>query len=250
VKRSIALLLSLVLGCTGIAFATVLETSPSSAATPFWRLVVNDQFNSGGVPSHWSRYDGPYGSGPENCARPDHATVSGGSMRMLLKHRTSGDCGRGWYSAGMMLNKKFGTVDQKISVRFRVASDGVRGHRIIPMRWPSSGAWPEGGEEDFCEGSSYDGCSTFLHSADERESQHYRVNLAKWHVMTFVRRDFTVRAFIDGKLRWKYKGNRATLPATVKRPVLQQECRSGGCPGGTRGQETILIDWIKVYNPS
>jgi hypothetical protein len=255
VRRTVALLLTLVVGCAGVALAlpaisTSAPTAPSApSSAPPWRLVVNDQFNSGGVPRHWVRYHGPYGSGPGNCARPDHATVAKGRLRLLLDHRSSGRCGRDWYSAGMMLTKRYGSVDQKISVRFRIASNGVRGHRIIPMRWPSSGDWPAGGEEDFCEGSRYVGCSTFLHSTDDRKSKYHPVNLGRWHVMTFVRRDFTVRAFIDGRHRWTYRGNRATLPATVKRPVLQQECRHSGCPGGTRGHEVIFIDWIKVWNP-
>jgi hypothetical protein len=75
------------------------------------------------------------------------------------------------------------------------------------------------------------------------------VNLYKWHVMTFVRRDYTVRVWIDGKLKWVYRGSEATLPATMKRPVLQQECRQIGCPGGTTGNEIIYFDWIKVWNP-
>lgn len=220
------------------------------AAAP-WTLVVDDRFNAGRVPRHWSRYDGPYGSGPENCARPDHASVRNGKLRMVLRYRADGRCGAGWYSAGMMLDERFESVSQKIRIRFRVRTvDGVRGHRIIPMRWPSSGDWPDAGEEDYCEGSDLRGCSTFLHGPDERESHHYRVNLRRWHTMTFVRRGFTVRAFIDGKRRWVYRGDRSTLPATLKRPVLQQECQSDGCPSGRQGREVILIDWVKVWNPS
>lgn len=244
VRRLLSLPLALMLLLT-------LGSVPScSAASSPWRLVVNDQFGSGGVPAHWSRYDGAYGSGPENCARPDHAFVRNGTMRMVLKYRSTGHCGRGWYSAGMMLGKRFGSVDQKISVRFRVASyGGVHGHRIMPMRFASSSPWPQGGEEDYCESSAVDGCTTFLHSSSGRVSRSYRVNLTKWHTMTFVRRSFTIRSYIDGKLRWTYRGNRSTLPATVKRPVLQQECRSS-CPAGTTGKETILVDWVKVWNPS
>lgn len=233
----------------GVLATTLVPGSASPQPASSWRLVVDDRFNSGGVPKHWSKYDGPYGSGPENCARPDHGFVRNGKMRMVLRHRAGGDCGRGWYSAGMMLAKRFKSVDQKITVRFRVVSKGgVTGHRIIPMRWPSSGDWPDGGEEDFCESSSLKGCSTFLHSADDRESHRYRVNLTKWHTMTSVRRNFTVRAFIDGKRRWTYRGNSSTLPATLKRPVLQQECRSS-CPSGIRGREVILINRIRVWNP-
>lgn len=234
---------------TSAGSAVAAETATRKAA-PAWRLVVDDRFESGGVPGHWTRYDGPYGSGPENCARPDHAFVKNGKMRMVLRYRSSGDCGSGWYSAGMMLSERYQSVDQKVSVRFRVVQrGGVQAHRIIPMRWPSNGEWPAGGEEDYCESSSISGCSTFLHSASGREDTDYRVNLGRWHTMTFVRRNFTVRSIIDGETRWTFRGDRSSLPATLKRPVLQQECRSS-CPSGRTGREVILIDRVRVWNPA
>jgi len=227
------------------------EAAATTTTTSPWRLVVDDRFNSRGVPGHWSKYDGPYGSGPNNCARPDHAYVQGGSLRMVLRYRGSGDCGAGWYSAGLRLVERYDSVDQKISVRFRVVSlGGVLGHRIIPMRWPASTSAPDPGEEDYCEGSPVSACRTFLHHDGDQEYHTYRVNLTTWHTMTFVRRNFTVRAYIDGVQRWGYRGNPDTLPATPKHPVLQQECQHDGCPRGTTGSEVILIDWIRVWNPS
>jgi hypothetical protein len=238
-----------------LASAWASTPEPSSGQTTAnraspWQRVVNDMFDSRGVPAHWGKYDGPYGSGPQNCARPGHSFVQDGMLHMVMRYRSSGDCGPGWYSAGMKLAERFESVDQKISVRFRVKTvDGVRAHRIIPMRWPSHHG-SNLGEEDYCEDSSLRGCMTFLHHSDGQEYHQYWVDLTKWHTMTFSRRNFTVRAFIDGKRRWVYHGTKATLPPTLKRPVLQQECRSGGCPAGKRGREVILIDWIKVWNPA
>jgi hypothetical protein len=179
----------------------------------------------------------PLRLGPQNCARPGHSFVKDSTLRMVMRYRSSGDCGPGSYSAGMKLAERFESVDQKISVRFRVRSvDGIRVHRIIPMRWPSSDHGSNLGEEDYCEDSSLRGCMTFLHHSDGQECHQYWVNLTGWHSMTFVRRNFTLRAFIDGKRRWVYHGTNATLPPTLKRPVLQQECRSGGCPDGKRAR--------------
>lgn len=222
-----------------------------STAGARWRLVVSDHFDSGGVPRHWHRYDGPYGSGPRNCARPDHAFVRKGMLHLLMRHEASGRCGAGWYSAGMKLDSRFESVDQKIAVRFRVRSvGGVRAHRIIPMRWPSSDRRLVDGEEDYCEGTPLLGCATFLHHTTEQEYHSYAVDLTRWHTLTFVRRGFMVRSFIDGVRRWTYRGTAATLPPTLKRPVLQQECDHSGCPRGRTGREVILIDWIKVWNPA
>jgi hypothetical protein len=244
--------LAIPLGSAWASTPDPVPREPTRQASPAWDRVVYDRFDSGGVPRHWRKYDGPYGSGPQNCARPSHAFVKDGKLRMVMRHRESGDCGAGWYSAGMKLAERFESVDQKISVRFRVRSvGGVHAHRIIPMRWPSSGDGSTHGEEDYCEGSGLLGCTTFLHDKSGGQMYHrYRVNLTEWHTMTFVRRNFTVSAFFDGRRRWQYRGTRATLPATLKRPVLQQECRSEGCPTGRFGREVILIDWIKVWNPA
>jgi len=217
-------------------------------------MIVNDTFDSGGVPDHWHLYDGPYGSGPRNCASPEHASVSGGVMHMRMSYEPSGDCGPGWYTAGMMIDKSLGGVDQRIDVRWRVVSDGVRSHRVIPMRWPQSGSWPSAGEEDFCEGSGLSGCSTFLHyGATAPGSQVVRemnADLTAWHTMSFRRRGNLVTAWLDtseaGPL-WSYTGDPVSLPPTFKRTVLQQECRSGGCPSGQTGSEDIQIDWIRIY---
>ena len=215
---------------------------------------MNDQFNSGGVPSHWSLYDGPYGSGPQNCATPSHVSVSGGYMHMVMKYETSGNCGAGWYTAGMQIQQAYGGVDQRVTVRFRVVRNGVSAHHIIPMRWPNDDAsWPAGGEEDFCEGSSVTGCSTYLHYAasNSQVSHSYSFDLTQWHTVRFSRLDHVVKAYIDDMSSpvWSYSGSSSTLPDTLKRTVLQQECQSS-CPSGTSGSEDIQIDWITIEDPS
>ena len=215
--------------------------------------MLNDQFNSGGVPSHWSLYDGPYGSGPGNCATPSHVTVSSGSMHMLMKHETSGDCGAGWYSAGMQVSKAYGGVDQRITVRFRIVRNGASAHHIIPMRWPDTAPWPQGGEEDFCEGDSISGCSTYLHhgSSNSQVSRDYSIALSQWHTLRFSRLNHVVKAYIDDMSSpvMSYTGSSTTLPDTLKRTVLQQECQSS-CPSGTSGTEDIQIDWITIEDPN
>jgi hypothetical protein len=228
---------------------------PTAAPTPTlpppaWTTVVNDQFNSGGVPSHWSLYDGSYGSGPQNCAVPSHATVSGGVMHMLMEYESSGDCGAGWYTAGMQIAQAYDGIDQRVTVRFRVVRSGAASHFIIPMRWPDvDSSWPAAGEEDYCESDSLSGCDTYLHygASNSQVSHGYAVNLGSWHVVRFQRRDHVVSAYIDNMSTpvWTYRGSSTTLPNTLKRTVLQQECQSS-CPNGTTGYEDIQIDWITI----
>jgi hypothetical protein len=237
----------------------------ASAVAAGWTTVVDDQFDAGGVPAHWHLYNGPYGSGPKNCAIPSHVTVTGGSMHMLMSYQATGSCGAGWYSAGMQIDAAYGTIDQRLTVRYRVIGTGYNGgaytaastdtvaHRIIPMRWPATAPWPQGGEEDYCESSTLSGCTTFLHYAttNSRVSHAYTVDLTQWHTMRFERLNHVVKAYIDDMTTpvWTYNGSSTTLPDTVKRAVLQQECRSS-CPPGTAGTEDIQVDWITIENPA
>jgi hypothetical protein len=241
---------------TPAATATTSGPRPSApAAAAGWVNVVNDQFSSGGVPAHWQRYDTPYGSAPHNCPAPSHVSVSGGSMHMLMRHEVSGRCGAGWYTAGMMLDRAFASVDQRVTVRFRVVSGGVSGHHIIPMRFPPGAPWPQSGEEDYCEGDGSSGCHTFLHYGDKASTQvqhRHAFDLSQWHTVRFERRNHVVKAYIDD-LRtpvWTHRGSSRTLPDTKKQVVLQQECQPSGCPAGTTGTEDVQIDWITVDNPA
>jgi hypothetical protein len=241
------------------ARATIPTTSGRGStllrAAEGWTNVVNDQFNSGGVPAHWNLYDGPYGSGPRNCATPSHASVSEGVLHMLMRYEESGRCGAGWYSTGMMVDKAFGSIDQRVTVRLRVVGNGIRGHHIIPMRFPPAARWPQGGEEDYCEGSTPTGCFTFLHYGDKSTVQvwhRHSLDLRQWRTLRFERRNRVVRAYIDDLVTpvWTYRGSSTTLPDTIKQVVLQQECQSSGCPAGTSGTEDVQIDWITIDNPA
>jgi hypothetical protein len=234
--------------------STTTSSSTTTTTLPLggWVNVIDDRFDSGGVPAHWSLYEGSF---DENCAAPSHVSVSGGSMHLLMRYEESGTCGAGWYTAGMMLSKAYATVDQRVTVRFRVVDGGVTGHHIIPMRFPSNAPWPQGGEEDYCEGSERSGCSTFLHYGDTATTQvwqHYSFDLTRWHTVRFERRNHVVKAYIDDLTTpvWTYKGSSTTMPDTLKRVVLQQECQDSGCPDGTTGTEEIQIDWITVDNPA
>jgi hypothetical protein len=227
--------------------------APVTPAPSGWATVVDDQFNSGSVPSHWDAYNGPYGSGVQNCAVPSQDTVSGGYLHLTMSYQTSGICGAGWYTGGLALSG-FSSVDQRVTVRFRVlSSGGASSHLIIPMRWPDNdSSWPSGGEEDYFEGDSNAAMTTFLHygsSNSQVSSPDYRVDLSQWHTVQTTRLNHVVTVSIDGAA-WTYSGSKTTLPDTLKHVVLQQECQGNGCPSGTSGSQDIQIDWITVENPA
>jgi hypothetical protein len=244
---------------------TTIGSSTTTLPSGGWVNILNDRFDSGGIPDHWTLYDSPYRSNAGNCPAPSHATVSGGSLHMLMAYETNGQCGAGWYTAGMQVKGAYGGVHQRVTVRWRVVSsdpDTVRSHRIIPMRWvnDSDFEWYEG-EADYCEGSGLTGCFTFLHYRDTSSvvGHPYTVDLTQWHTMRFETQPGTdasghpaviFRAYIDdlASPAWTYVGAEATIPSAVRHTVLQQECRNSGCPAGTAGTEDIQIDWITVDN--
>ena len=218
-----------------------------------WTTIVDDQFNSGGVPAHWGLYDGPYGSGPHNCAVPSHVFVDNGNLNLRMAYETSGRCGAGWYTGGMQIARSLGAVDQRITIRWRVVGtdlENVRSHRNVPMRWVDDPdfEWYEG-ESDYCEGSSLTGCTTFLHYDDPpgQVSESYQVDVTEWHTWQFAHRDNRVIASLDGVELWDYQGTATTVPDAFRRAVLQQECRSS-CPSSSYAgeTETIQIDWIRI----
>lgn len=225
------------------------EGTPAPTVATAWKVVVNDQFDAG-LPKHWRSYDGPYKSGAHNCALPSHSTVHDGYLDLKFSYEAAGRCGPGWYSGGLALTGA-SSIDARVTVRYRVVQSGdVSAHRIIPMRWPDDEAsWPHAGEEDYCEGESVLACSAVLHYAGNlQDSGEYPMDLTAWHTLTVERRVNAITISVDGVVAWTYRGDKTTLPATMKHVVLQQECQAE-CPTGTTGTEHILVDFVTVEVP-
>ena len=152
--------------------STLMKTNDITVNAPQqadWATIVDDQFNTPGVPSHWLLYSGSYAGDPSTCASASQVTVPGdGYLHLKMEYRTSGICGRDWYTGGMQIAKAYGGIDQAVTVRWRIVPSAdpgiVRSTRIIPMRWVDDPnyAWYQG-EADYCEGSSLSGCYIYLH---------------------------------------------------------------------------------------
>ena len=251
-----------VLALVVLATAGVLSSPGTLAASPEaddarsaplrWstRTVYDDDFSGTRLNRGWSRYDSPYGSGPENYARPDHFALNGkGQLVLTMKYRTSGKDGAAWYTGGAKLDERYGGRFQSIDIRYKVISRGVQSHRNIPMRWVDDPdyEWYEG-ETNFNEGTSLSSVTTFLHYAeDEQDSKTYRVDMTKWHRWRFVHTpDRRIRVYLDGKQVWDYQGTATTVPDAFRRIVLQQEVSSSHYPSSTSGTERILVDYLRV----
>ena len=121
------------------------------------------------------------------------------------------------------------------------------------MRWPDEGPGYLG-EADYCEGSSYSYCRTFLHygSGQQIYSPEVQFDQTQWHTLRATQSAGNdVQVFVDDMANpvWTYDGTTTTVPDVVKRTVLQQECRSS-CPTDTADWERIEVDFVTIDNQS
>jgi hypothetical protein len=258
----------------GLAGAATAITLALTTATSTWTTVVNDQFDTAGLPAHWALYNSFWSNHKTtNCAAPSQVSVPGdGYLHILMQWKSStcaGTAFTGWYSEGLRLNNSYvpSSNAARVTIRWRVVSNGVISHRVIPMRWPdscSTSPMHACGEEDDCESTGTTHCTTFLHygaaSGTDRQISHaYTVDLTHWHTWTFEQNTSQeMRTWLDGTLVWTCTArtspacNSTTIPTFNKHVVLDQECASAGqpCPARSSGTEDIEIDWITVENAS
>ncbi|WP_439936770.1 hypothetical protein ACS3YM_12580 [Nocardia sp. N13] len=225
---------------------------------PGFTRVFTDQFDGTALdPAKWLSYTGTFTSS-EGCNEPDNLTVGGGVLTQVFAYQGSGVCGAGWYHGSMVVDRAYGGNNQSVTVRFRVLNDDpatTEAYRIIPMRWPSpidDGPVPPWylGEADYCEGSSLDGCSTFLHyrDVDTQVVRRHTFDLTRWHTLRATQRPGNdVEIYLDDMAVpvWSYDGNATTVPDVFRRTVLQQEC-AGTCPTTRTGSERIEVDFVTI----
>jgi hypothetical protein len=260
----------------GNCHPTSTTTQPTTPTTPAsvvpapqagFSRVFADEFDGTAVDtSKWGPYTGHLTSS-SGCNEPDNLSVSGGVLTMLFAYQPSGVCGANWYHGSMKVDRAYSGNNQSVTVRYRVLNNdpsNTRAHRIMPMRWPSSG--PDGGtsppgwhgEADYCEGSSLTHCKTFLHYAPSSESP-YQVaspeivfDATQWHTIRATQyAGNDVAVFVDDMATpvWYYDGTTTTVPDVMRRTVLQQECPSS-CPTDTHDWERIEVDFVTIDNQS
>lgn len=231
-------------------------TGPVPAPQAGFTRVLSDEFNGTSVDtSKWSPYSGKLSSS-DGCNEPDNLQVAGGVLTQVFAYQSSGVCGAGWYHGSMKVVRAFGGNNQSVTVRFRVtATDpaNTRSHHILPMRWPDSSPGYIG-EADYCEGSSYSYCRTFLHygSGVQIYSPEIAFDQTQWHTIRATQSAGNdVQVFVDDMTTpvWAYDGTTTTVPDVVRRTVLQQECRSS-CPTDTSDSERIEVDFVTIDNQS
>jgi hypothetical protein len=238
-----------------------------------WTRVIDSRFDQDGVLPHpWASSEGGgfvFRTSGSRC-RPENATVQGGLLRLLMKWDNAGWGGPGWYTGYVAIKRAnrvapFASTDQCVTVRYRIQTNGVRGHSNVPMRWPAgfTGHPNTMGEEDCWEGSGMTGATTFLHytnpdgTAGRVSKSHTGIDMSQFHVYRFERRSHVYKVFVDNLdvPIWSYTGTSVTLPDYPKCALLQQESKSyyeAGSAGQPQssGTEEIQIDWVTVDNPA
>lgn len=230
-----------------------------------WANVVNDQFDTVGIPSHWGPYHADWasvGHSPAAYYSPSHCTANGdGYLDLLLRYEPNGVVGNtraAWYSCTMALaNGIESSPDVRVTLRWRMqpANGGVSDQNM-PLRWPNSECWPQDGEEDWYEGQNPNytsprafmiygtGCTGFTGTGTPTQIAHAypAIDLTQWHTYRLQRRtvgnDVQVATFIDDLTIPTWICNATTSPAcntttmtpSLKHTVLQQEVPWGACP--------------------
>lgn len=258
----------------GFCWKTVVDPTPTPTPTPdpttppppagdvpapqagFIR-VFTDGFDGTALDTtKWSPYTGHLSSS-SGCNEVDNLTVANGVLTQTFAYQSEGVCGAGWYHGSMMVKSGYGGNNQSVTMRFRIVANdpaNTRSHHILPMRWPNQDPWYVG-ESDYCEGSSYSECTTFLHhssSSQQVASPDHVFDMQQWHTIRATQLPGNdVQIFIDDMTTpvWSYDGTTTTVPDVMKRTVLQQECRSS-CPSNTGGWEQIQTDWLTIDNAS
>lgn len=261
----------------GVLLASVLAVMvPGVAHATTWTTVYSNDFSTDGqnLAADWGIYDGPYGSDPHNCAVPSHDYTAGGYLHLLMSYEATtppgGDCGAAWYTGGMQLGSAYASVNQRVTLRFREfltdpaaladPATGVRAHKNVPMHWGNTGCWPANGEIDYLEGTNPTTLNTNIHYGSACGTDHkvyssnYAIDFRSWHTVQVTRDAHTVTVAVDGTTVYSYTGSTSTLPDVAQRLVLQQECKSSGCPAATSPTSTyvsdIQVDWLTVENPA
>jgi hypothetical protein len=177
----------------------------------------------------------------------------------------------------MQLSADFAAVNQRITLRWRMVTTdpanvsdpnaGVISHNNMPMHFGNgNGCWPtpaQGGETDYMEGADPTTMSSFIHygstcgAGTQFTSPDYTAfDFRQWHTVRAERNNHTVKVYIDDLNTPVYTkvGDSTTLPDVLQRAVLQQECRSTGCPAATSPTNTytadVQVDWVTVENAS
>lgn len=133
----------------------------------------------------------------------------------------------------------------RYTARFKVSNSSLSEYHIAWLLWPKSEKWPEGGEEDFPEGSLGGNIGGFHHYAGEgacvgcQDPVATNEKFTDWHTYTIEWRPSNIKYILDGKV---ILNSNNWVPDKPMRWQLQTETKGYGSHSGK-----LMVDWVAVY---
>jgi hypothetical protein len=230
---------------------------------PGWALIEAEGFDvpvpAGNWPTHphyrprWRTYspgthDTAPGKGLYDAART--TTVAGSCLKANLHYEAGTDdqvVSLQTYStiADATSNVHAGQTFGRYSICMRATytGSGVAGaHKVVPLLWPRTLPWPDGGETDFpeCAITPTAVGTAFVHYANPSGGQDVRTStglISDWHVWTTEWKPNLIRVFMDGV----QVGNDCItdIPAAEMRWTLQFETQITGLRTATSATNVL-----------
>lgn len=251
---------------------------PGSPAAPSWNptgsytVAMADEFDGAGLHSRWQKGWFPTPSAPVTkpvstsgtykelaCYDPANVTVSGGQLRLTLKHVAS-SCGLSYATpwTGAMVQTRDSFTMYGGSIEARVYLPPSAGSPTKPGGWPAfwlngddSIPWPQHGEIDVIEGSG-SGTSAHTHydlggGVDANKGAYSATPYVGWHNVgaAWNTTAKTVTFYWDGVAL-------ATLPMTATSAqyvVFDYTTAAAPYSNPAPATSTMLVDWVRAWAP-
>ncbi len=235
--------------------AQTTATQPAPA-TPDWRLIWNDQFDSWNPADYFVYPQGWPDTTGEGVQTPDIISASGGNLLVHLQtvnsvHEVAAFCPR---LPGSLSNTQYGNRGDQLGMRysFSIRADRMAGYKGVPLLWPLSEAWPRDGEIDAPESDFTAQPAAFVHHQNgtgPNDEDYFKTpagtSWQDWHTYTIewvpgVRVD----GWIDG-VHWIHDTTR--IPNTPLHLVMQFETSTDGVIPADSTQGYVQIAWLEVW---
>jgi hypothetical protein len=206
------------------------------------QLVFQDDFNGNALnATAWSAYNSA-GHAGNGLRRPSAFTVDGQGHLVVTAQNIDGQI----VSGGMAnrVNQTYGLYE----FRVRTDPDPTGTMSGVVLTWPTSGLWPQDGENDIYETgarATRDPFGSFVHYGKSNTQRFYLHNAdaAQWHTMAMDWSPKAIKVYRDGALVWTITDPNA-IPHTPHHLCIQLDAFAN------RQLTTpvhMYVDWVRIY---
>jgi|GEM_PF-1551088 len=149
-----------------------------------------------------------------------------------------------------VINAETGEQNQtygRYTARFKVDTPTLSEYYVAWLLWPQSEVWPEGGEEDFPEGSLAGNVGGFHHYAGsgacvgcQDVAKDIGATFTQWHTYTMEWTPDRIKYILDDQV---VLDSTKHVPSEPMRWQLQTETNGNGTNSGN-----LMVDWVSVYS--